>query len=219
MDRNERWAWPERWAEYFQKNEGIDITGEAIRMRIKKNEKDVVHKTARDFQNQLVKVYSEDCIRDLCADLLIELIQGDKDGFFIDKNCVRFGTIPAWAKSLKVSNPTVKSRIEAMAITPKKGRPLNNRPEDFYAEADVLRACADLINKYPEADKDGFFINEDGVRFGTIPAWAKLLNVGNARISRRLQKIGTISIEGKLLGNIWNFYSEADLREACTDLI
>ena len=162
--------------------------------------------------------YSESDIRSVCVDLLQDLPRADKSGFF-KKDGIKYGTSYAWSKVLAISQPTIISRLKQLQTEGVKGKDLGGRIFDFFSESDVLSACADLLQDLPRAD-EASFLEKDGIKYGIIEAWLKVLPVSKGRITARLKNSQAKSIKGKTQqGIIRNFYSEINVRIACSDII
>lgn len=212
-----RYATVKRWADYFLE-EGTHVVPGTIRNRIE-NTEDVPFKLAKDTHSHICRVYAEDTVRDLLADLLNDHPQAGHDGFFM-KDGVKFGTCRAWANFFHLKDITVSARLKKIGALFIKGRMQGGQVYDFYAESDVRKACADIFKDLPQADKDGFFA-KDGVRYGTARAWAKLFGtLSETTILKYLSKIGVNAVKGRSsMGNSCDYYAETDVRKACADLL
>ena len=89
--------------------------------------------------------------------------------------------------------------------------------KEFFAEEDLKASCSDLAENLPVADQDGYMVI-DGVRGGTSRAWQRELKIKSDTIAKHVEKRNCPSIKGRLRGNIYVFYSEPSVREACADI-
>jgi hypothetical protein len=206
------------WAEYLEKVEGISIHQETIRRRLKRAEAIGVDGRTRMGIVFKRSFFSEASIRESCADLLKKLPKVDESGFF-EKNDIRYGTISAWARELKISNGTISARLQMANIPWIYAKSINCTILKFYTKQDIKRACADLIEDLTQVDEDGFF-EKDGMKYGTIRAWARYFQPSSRTIKSRILKNNTPYIYGKD-GNRSKrrFYSEIHIRVACADTI
>jgi len=140
---------------------------------------------------------------------------------------VRYSTIENWARyfqeteGVRISDVTIRNKLREAGIIGitgknKVGRVLRNA---FYSETDVRSTCADLLQSLPKADEYGFFEKDDR-RYGTIKAWSKSLGISTTTITRRIKTQNPKSVKGKNNnGNVYAFFSEADIRGLCADLL
>ncbi|MBI5421826.1 hypothetical protein HZA44_01680 [Candidatus Peregrinibacteria bacterium] len=206
------------WAEWFEKHEGVRISEDTIRNKLK-----VISKIGVDGRDRLKRVlrnayYSEFAVREACADLLRPLPQADESDFF-ELEGVRYGSRLAWSRELGISNQTIARHLGSGTIVPVEGRDAGGRIFDFYPEPAVRAACANLLRSLPQADEKGFF-SLDGICFGTAFAWSHKLGISRQSVERRIQASSVSPVEGKdSLGRIHDFYPESAVRAACTDLL
>ena len=172
----------------------------------------------KDKVGHIRNFYSESDIRTTCADSLQEMPQADETGFF-EKDGIKYGTVHAWSKVLSLAEDTITSRLKHFEKNSIKGKSNKGQIRNFFSEIDVRIACADLLQPLSQADEDGFF-EKDGIKYGTIKAWSKILPVSARTISSRLKQSKADSIKGKMIsGNTFNFYSESDVRSVCADFL
>lgn len=68
-------------------------------------------------------------------------------------------------------------------------------------------------------DENGF-AEKDGIRYGTVEAWAQTLNVTSMQIIHRLKKAKKESVKARdINGSMKMLYSELDVLMACADLL
>lgn len=208
-----------RWSEYFREEKGIHISTETIRLRMEADKN--IQERKRELRGRMVKVFAESDILRVFSDLLENCSQADENGFF-RKNGMLFGNAVSWGKKFDLSYSTIERRLEKIGAIPENGRAYkgNGPTRDFYSERDVRKACEDLINtdRYI-IDADGLVLR-DGARLGTQNAWAKFLNLSTLAVWKRFRKakIKPFS-KGKAKGKGCNYYTEDDVRRACSDLL
>jgi hypothetical protein len=160
--------------------------------------------------------YSETGIRKACADTLGEFPKSGRDGFFI-KDGVRYGTCRAWGKRFGLGQATIENRLEKISAQFKsiQGKSIEGGIRNFFAEADVLSACSDILKNLPQANVEGFF-EKEGLRYGTKNAWSILLGVDGGSVHRGLKKAGVAGIDGKDVGGrvrVRGYFPETVIRE------
>ncbi len=206
------------WVKYFEENEGIQISYVTIRNKLK--EAGIIGLTARDRMGRIFKnsFYAETDIREVCADLLVEMPQADEEGFF-ELDGEKYGIIKAWERVFPISKPTIDSKLEQNQVKGIKGKDFQGKIRDFYTEIDIRIACADLLENLPLANKDGFF-EKEGIKYGTAEAWSRILPISRGAIVVRLEQVKLKSIKGKDLRNrLADFHSESYVLSACADLL
>ncbi len=193
----------------------LPISGPTVASRLKDSH--VKSIKGKDKKGHVFNFYSESDIRFACYDLLQGLSQADENGFF-EKDGIKYGSIRAWSKVLSVSAPTITSRLKQSQVRGVEGKNFQGHKYTFYPEVDVRSACADLLEtELPQADEDRFFV-KDGIKYGMIHSWSKVLPISQMTITRRLKHSRIKSIKGKdKLGRIRDFYSESDIRTTCAD--
>lgn len=174
--------------------------------------------------------YPESAVRELCADILLDVSQADSSGFFIrdegDK-AMRYGSIRTWAKDRCIPAPVLRERLQGKGIA---GRDARGKlwESGFYSEDAVDEICAALpsllyLGGLPMADNAGFFIltgvQGQEERYGTKLAWSVALDVSDGTINHYLR--GSVGIDGRNRGNLvekGGFYPESLLRQKCPAL-
>ncbi len=140
---------------------------------------------------------------------------------------MRYATIPTWIKyfeeheGVKFYFKPIHKRLREAGIIGKSGRSRIGRilKNAYYCESDIRKACKDLFQELPQADKSGFF-TKDGVKYGSIYTWSQVLPISEASIKRHLQKSKIPFTEGRnRSGQITKFYSEGSVRKACAELL
>jgi len=206
------------WAKWFEKHEGVRISGDTIRNRLK--EAGRVGEDGRDKLGRLFKkvYYSEMDIREACASVLQTMPQADESGFFLIQG-VRNGTARAWSREHGISEITILHRLETAGIIPVKGKDFQNKLRLFFAEPAVSKTCADLLAPLPKADDSGFIL-VSGVRHGTVRAICRVLGLHDQAVKSRLKKSVFCPISGKSKNNrCVKFYVESVIRDLCADLL
>lgn len=165
-------------------------------------------------------LFTEDFVKEKLKDLIVE-----KD-VIVDENgcCEKDGLIykitSILADDLGVSVPALRPRIKNIKTI--KGKDRSGHIRDLYPEKLVIEACSDLIDDLlPNGDKNGFFLDETGEKYGTIIAWARELKIGKTTIRRKLNKC-LVAIEtkkGKTYGHLFDFYAESFVKEICSDTL
>jgi superfamily II DNA or RNA helicase/AraC-like DNA-binding protein len=160
-----------------------------------------------------------------------ELPQADANGFIFlpddgggsGGGGGRYGSRLAWSRELGISSSCIQSRTEGITgITGKNasGRVLEG---GYFPESIIREALSDLLTDMPQANQEGFFLQEEAgtnCRYASISAWANLLQISQIAIARRLEGIKGITGKasgGQVLHN--GFYSEPIVREKCAVLL
>jgi hypothetical protein len=179
----------------------------------------IVPVRGKDKSGNLVDLYPEPAIRELCADLLQPMPKADETGFFFLED-VRYGTLGGWSRELGISASAFESRIRLAGIQAVKGKTLIGHIENFYPKSTIIATCKDLLRPMPQADEFGFFV-QDGIRHGTLGAWTRELGVPRHTIVRRVHSVSVHLLEGRSNknGKIFDFYPEPAVRELCKDLL
>ncbi len=211
VKKGERFGVPDAWGRL------LNLDGQTVQTRL-----DKIRAQPVDGRLSVGRVskffYSEADVREACANLLEGLPQADEDGFFIKKG-VRFGCVSALARLLGIAGTTIQKYVERIGCKPVEGILSSGHKFNFYSEADVREACAELLKDLPQADEDGFFI-KNSINYGNCSAWARSLNLQLATLINRVEKMGANSINGRLQdGQVVAFYTEADVRKACGELL
>ena len=194
------------------------ISSVVIRRRLKKAEK--IGITGRNKVGKVLRnaFYSESDVRSACADLLKPIPHADKNGFFILSG-ERYGTLKALSKKLNVSMTAITDRIKTHNLQSIQGKDNCGHVCNFYCESFIREICADLLQTLPRSDEKGFFI-KDGVKYGTLYAWSKVLGISQCAVESRFKIHKPEGIKGKdKVGRICNFFSEDTIREICSDLL
>jgi len=213
-----RYSTPDNWAKYFEKTEGVQISGNKIRERLRKAEK--IGITGRNKVGRVLKnaFFSEADVRSACADVFQPLIQADKNGFFV-KDGEKYGTNSVWSKAFGISKSTISSYVKTHNLLSIKGKDRRGAVSDFYPESAIRQICADLLQNIPQAVGTGFFI-KDGQKYGTVKSWSRALVVSEPTISDRVKTHKPNSVKGKDgNGTVRDFFSETSIREICADLL
>jgi len=162
--------------------------------------------------------YSESEVAEALTDHLQHVPVADSEGF-IEQEGQRFGTNISLARLLGISTTTIKKRLENSNCRSIKGRTATGTIYDHFLESDVRTACADLIMSMPAADEEGFF-EKDGEVYGMMYSWSKRFPIPHSTLRLRFRSTNPVPIEGKASnGNVCNFFSETDVRAACSDLL
>lgn len=174
----------------------------------------------KDRLGRISRFYAELDVQSAYPDLEEDFPQSKRNGFFV-KNGVRYGCISAFSKRFGISEGLIKSRIESSVISSIRGKDVQGKFFNYYPEKDILDLCAEDIKPLPQADESGFF-EKDGIRYGTIPALSKVIDVSGGIIRKRLKtsSISPSPIQGKN-GSYrrCSYYSEDAIRELCRDLL
>jgi hypothetical protein len=213
-----RYSTIDNWAKYFEKTEGVRICKTTIREKLKKAE--IIGITARNKVRIMLKnaFFSETDVRSACKELLQHHPQADEEGLFV-KDGEKYGTISAWSEMLEISADVGRFRIKTHKPQSIKGKDKGGRLFNFYSESVIRALLFDLLESYPQANEEGFFI-KDGEKYGTVVAWSKVLGVSKTAMTSRIVTHGHKSIKGKDIGgNVRNFFSKPAIREICADLI
>lgn len=211
-----RYACASTWAEYFEKKENVAISSSIIQKRIKIAR--IIGIPARDSSGRVLEnsMHSESDVRYACADLLQDLPQANKSGFF-EKDGEKYGSTTTWSKTLPISSTTIHKHLKSSVAKPIQVKNNSGRITDFYSESDIRIVYAELLMKNPPTEKSGFF-EKGGEKYGHMYAWSKVLPISASSIIKHLHKFKIKSIKGRdNCGRITNFYSESDVRRACAE--
>lgn len=172
----------------------------------------------RDRMGRILPFYEEQDIRTAATPLLEELPRADATGFFTLEG-VRYGTFRAWSRALGIAKHVIARRVETLGLTGRDGRDAKGKRWIFFPEEDVRRACTELLEDLPYAEPNGFFERE-GVRYGSIGAWARELGSNAHTVKARLTAAVCPSIHGRdAARKVVSFFAEPDVRRACVDLV
>jgi len=137
----------------------------------------------------------------------------------------RYATPSAWAEwfekneGVGISASTIHRRVQEALAQPKVGKDAHNRAFSIFSESDVRNACANLFGHVPKNGKSGFFV-KDGIRYGTVGAWGRELQISTSHISNRLRSFSAQPIKNRNIhGNIRDFYSMDDIQKACGEIL
>lgn len=89
--------------------------------------------------------YALSDVRVLCQDLIQDLPQADKNGFF-EQDGETYGSLPRLARHLDIAYQTIRSRMRKNPLKPIQAKS-RGRVSHFYPENAVRKLCADLISK------------------------------------------------------------------------
>ena len=171
------------------------------------------------IRGHLVDFYPEPRVREACADLIELLPAADELGFASIDN-IRHGTISALSRLLRISAPTIKSRIESSGLVPIHGKDQSGHFVDLWPEPTVRQACANLLDPNLVRAREDGFVEVGGIRHGTVRALIRLFGVSDSAIKSRIQFSGLAPVRGKnKMGQICDFYPERKIRELCADLL
>ncbi len=158
------------------------------------------------------KVYPEYQIIESCSSLIF--MRGkDKEGLYLDRNGVRWGTPSLWARvlsheasgKLQISGWRIKNRIRTLGFDDNSRRnpedSLAPLPENFCSENSVRTACADLLGKeIPKVDADGV-IRQAGHEYMTVDGWSKRFGIGKNRLRKTIE---TSKMHHRIIGRCAN---------------
>ncbi len=162
----------------------------------------------------ICQFYSESLIRERCSDLLEDFLQADENGFFY-LNGQQYGTIRAWAKTIGISSPTIKVKLNGVEGI--RGKNIKGAINEFYPKSSIKEKCFDLLEDVPVSDENGFF-ELDGERYGSLYLWSKEFGVSRHVIFERLNGLEGINGKNKN-GRIHKFYPESRVKKSCADLM
>lgn len=187
------------------------ISKSAIINRINKGSVECIQ--GRLSGGQINVFYSEQDMRQACADILQELPEADEAGF-IFKDGERFGTKQSFARAFGIHPNTIKRRIKQNSLPSIKGRLREGNDHDFYSESEIRRICADYLSKkLVQADENGLTV-VDGDSYGTLKSLSDHLGKSRKAIVRWIKNTSVKFIKGKnKSGRICTFYSVADVRD------
>jgi len=161
----------------------------------------------------VLNFYPECIVRQQCEDVLnTDLACANERGFF-HQDGIRFGTHVAWAQELGLGAATVMRRLcDAPSIS---GKIKEGNVVKFFAEEVAIKRCKALIGTEHQADTSGFF-ELGGDEYGVINALARLLNVPEPTLNRRMK--GADYVFGKDIGGrVYKFYKVETARKLCDE--
>jgi len=214
-----RYASCETWAEWFEGHEGVRILGETIRDRLKGAKK--IGEDGRGRLGQLFKgaYYSEQDVRDACADLLRQVPLFGRDGF-VEIGGIRYGTVKFLAGFFGVSAHSIFNRLGSSDIIPVCCRSRGGRLYDLYSVSQVQKLLLNLLDPTLIRVGDDGFADIAGVRHGSKEAFANLLGISTRSISSRLSTSGLMPVRGKDSENKpVDLWSESAVYDLCVDLL
>ncbi|MBL4694404.1 DEAD/DEAH box helicase family protein [Candidatus Gracilibacteria bacterium] len=139
--------------------------------------------------------YLEQDVRKVCADLLVDMPNAEKDGFFV-KDGERHGSISAWARLFRIFNQraAVKSGLLKAGKKGVSAIDANRhlRVDGFYSESDVSDICKAIVamneskTDLPTLNEDGVFL-KDGVRHAPPTFWARSLPISAYVLKKSLE--------------------------------
>jgi len=214
MTEKERYASINTWIKVFA-DEGISVSGPLIRNKLK--EAEIVGEDGRESVGRLLRkgFYAESDVRRLLGEHLTA-VGVDQNGFMLVRG-KRYSTIRTWAEVFEVAWMTIAKRMKGMSDSVIRGKGLDGKVCDLYAEQDIRAALSDLIDGSPVADDDGF-IERNGEKYATIGIWADHLGIYDQVIRNKLRRAELPAIQGKDRGgHLAKFYREADIRQLLED--
>jgi superfamily II DNA or RNA helicase/AraC-like DNA-binding protein len=179
--------------------------------------------------------YSEIDLQEICADLLQDLPQADKHGFFIisiDGVEKTFGMLHCWAPIIKVTEPSIKKRLQDFQGMTARDSRGTIRKNAFYEESVIRSHCSDLSDELPRLDKEGFVMlpfpmqKEDELshgkqnteKYSSIKIWARVYSTTYTTIKKYLNDLQGIA--GRThRGQKVSLYPESLILKHCKDLI
>lgn len=194
----------------------LEISETAIKSRVKTHNPKSIK--GKDSIGKICNFYSESAIREVCADLLEDILQADEKGFF-EKDGQKYGTITVWSVAFGISHGAILSRIIRHDLQGVKGKDKNGHICDFYLESAICEICSDLLEDLPQTYENGFF-EKDGQRYRTTKSWSKLLGISEPSITKRIITHNIQGIKGKdKIRKVRDFYSESIIHKICADLL
>jgi len=220
IEDGKRWGSDDAWLKIFDSpnlRSRITIARKIMAAKL-------LPRKGRNRKNRLSDFYEEFEVRAACADQLTDHLKVGPDGtIMVGKK--RYGSIGAWTKIFVAEHPyagichrKVDKRVIGVSLKHRMARTQKNVPHEVYEETEVRRACEDLFETIPKADRDGTF-TLGAERFATPPVWARSHGLIAMTVYARLK--GYPRIRGKDQGGRTTpfFYAEADFRKACGDLL
>jgi superfamily II DNA or RNA helicase len=143
----------------------------------------------------------------------------DADGFVLQEG-IRLGTIRRWASHFGVAHRTIGERLRAAGIQSRVLYVSALQAFDFYPEAAVRAACADLLDTEALLEQDDGMFREGETVYGTARGFMRMLGVSEGSIAPRIEKAQIPARRGRTKGNqAVSVYPEAAVRAACADLL
>jgi len=183
----------------------LKVDGTTIYCHLRNSNVVPIH--GKDSQGKLCCFYPELEILKLCADVVAPLPVADQSGF-IEVGGIRYGTIPALARSIGICAPTVTRYLERSNVSPIRAKDCQGKPCNFFSEPDVRKLCAEFLATIPMADEDGF-IEVESVRHSTIGVLARVLGIGQRTVCRHIYRSTLTPVKGRdRTGRFYDFYPE-----------
>jgi len=137
----------------------------------------------------------------------------------------RYATIGTWTELFcregkTISENSVRNRLNECCVQAITGRSAVGRlmRNGFYAESDVRKACADLLQDIPQADEGGFF-EEGGVIFCSMIALSRMFGISSSAIGSRILAAKLQPKRAKdAWGRVQDFYPLNEVERLCADL-
>ncbi len=186
--------------------------------------------TAKDIHGVIrqKKYYKNSEALKIAVDMSNSTPQADSDGFF-RQDGEKYGSTTGWSKELKISETTIKKKLKiaksyGITAMDTHGRLRENA---YFSESIIQEVLSDLLVQCPQANKEGC-IELDSVKYACANVWARYfkksenITIGERAIRKQLKIEGVSGITGRDAARIIRikaFYSEADVREACADLL
>jgi hypothetical protein len=150
---------------------------------------------------------------------LLKIYKSRGSSSFSIVNGVRHGHLNAWAEELGISNKAIADYLAGASVSPIELINRQGRKLKYYSEPDIKRVCADILGFEIQADGSGISVL-NGIRYGSIPAWARELGISiKAILSRIGHAEGAIRGKNKKNGKIIDFYPEPEIIRVCAEVL
>lgn len=225
-----RYATISTWIKILEKEEGVSISDNGMRNRVKKA--GAVGETFRDRTGHLIRngFYAESDIWEIFADKLYDLPQvddvrpleeddqyprADEAGFIVEEG-KRYGTIKALSELWGISWNSINRKLQSAEISHLQGRLAAGSLCKFYSELEVQELCQEALTDFPRVDEDGCFVLH-GVRYGTMGSLNRLMGTYYSSVRLAVQSSTLDPIKGRVSGGqLRDFYPEDEVRKLCT---
>jgi|GEM_PF-5704175 len=194
----------------------LKLSHNAINPRIKKAGLKTRKIKVRDGNIRLA--YNIAKVKKACADLLLKKIHPANKSNIAIIGKKKFTTIENLIRILGLSNAPIQRRITIHKIQSQKIK-IGGRIFDGYSISEVEKACADLLQNFPRANKKGIAVIK-GREFTTLERLYKIFSISPQIIAKRIEENNIPSQKIKTIdGNIRDSYNIEKVKKNLTDLL
>ncbi|MCX6743177.1 MAG: hypothetical protein NT116_02980, partial [Candidatus Parcubacteria bacterium] len=157
-------------------------------------------------------------VKEACADLLHKKVHLANKSNIATVGKKKFTTIENLIRILGLSNAPIQRRITIHKIQSQKIK-IGGRIFDGYSIKEVEKACTDLLQNFPRANKKGIAVIK-GHKFTTLERLYKIFRISPQIIAKRIKKNNIPSQKIKTIdGNIRDSYNIDKVKKILMDLL